>query len=378
MPTEIIFESGAIDKLAEFLAPIGERPLLVTGRHSARKTGMLDKVLGMLPDVVVFDQVEENPTTSTCESGAKTCRDHQCDCVIALGGGSPIDAAKAIAFLATNTGRCTDYLGNAKPRNSALPILAIPTTAGTGSEVTPYAVLVDIEKNTKRTLTGRDLFPRIALLDPNLTITQPREVTLATGLDALSQGMEGFISRKATRKGDILALETCRLIKRWLPVVLREPENLMARTAMLEAAMLSGCVIAQSGTTLVHGMGYYFTLHHGIAHGIANALLLSPVFQWNAQHAPDKVALLANTLGFPVETSDPEKVEAAIREALLCLFDACEWCPKASAYGVPQDCLVDYSTDIYRDQYRFKNQIGNPGLDSVQSFYEAAWSGTSI
>ncbi len=373
MPTEVVFAPGAFKALGEHCARLGQKPLLVTGKHAARTTGMLERACAQLPDVVVFDDVEENPTVTTCETGAALCREQACDCVVALGGGSAMDAAKGIAVLACNPKPGINYFGNEQFKQGALPILAIPTTAGTGSEVTPYAVLVDPSQPAKRTISGRALFPRITLLDPELAVTMPSAVTIATGLDALSQAMEGMLSLKSTPIGDLWAMEVCRLVRYWLPRAVNDPNDLNARGAMAHAAMLSGCIIAHTGTTLVHGMGYYYTLEFGIAHGLANALLLSPVFEYNARHEPQRVQALARALG--VSEGEPAK---AVHQGLHQLLQTLGVSAAAKEWGVKKQRLRWCAEDIHSDAYRFKNQVGDLSVDDVHQLYLASYSGVSI
>ena len=285
-----------------------------------------------------------------------------------------MDAAKAIALLLANGGCCRDYAGQSVA-HTPLPVIAIPTTAGTGSEVTPYAVLVDDAKNKKSTLKAPGLFPRLALLDPALTTTMPHDVTVATALDALSQGMEGMLSRKSTPLGDTLALDVCRRVYRDLPRVLENPSDLDARCSLLYASMLSGVIIAQSGTTLVHGMGYPYTLDHGIAHGAANALLLPPVFWWNAWHAPEKVAALAATLGLESDGTR-HAVAVAISEALYSFYRKIHFSPSAKDHGVPEGALKAMASGIASDTYRFKNQVGTLSETEVYRLYQASWVGS--
>ena len=372
MPTEIRFGTGVFDRLAECCQPVKRRPFVVTGKHSARAIGALDRLLAQLPRAVIYDQAEENPTTDQCDVAAAVCRDHRCDMVIAIGGGSPMDMAKAVAGLALNDGPCAAFIGSDLFVNGMLPIVAIPTTAGTGSEVTPYSVLIDTSENQKRTIKGRGLFPRMALLDPELTTSLPPDITADTGLDALSQAMEGFVSKKSTVMGDVLALEACRLVKHWLPRAVAEPSNLDARGNMLLAATLSGCVIAQSGTTLVHGMGYYYTLHCGVQHGLANGLLLAPVFRHNAAYLPEKVAAIAAALGFP---GPPGKAADNIARALHELFDECGVSRAARDAGVDEDRLVEFAKDCHSDPYRFKNQVGDLSEEDVLRFYRESCAG---
>lgn len=366
MPTEIVAGAECLNELAQRTARLGDRALVVTGRHSARCSGALECVESQLVGSTLFDGVEENPTTETCERGAEVCRQAKCDFVVALGGGSAMDTAKAIAVLATNDAPCSQYFGSNTYSNPPLPVVAIPTTAGTGSEVTPYAVLVDSDTHTKRTIAGKALFPRLALLDPDITVTMPRTVTIHTGLDALSQAMEGMVSRSSTAMGDVLALETCRIVTQWLPIAANEPGNLEARMHMLYAAMLSGCVIAQSGTTLVHGMGYALTLEFGVPHGLANGLLLAPLFAYNAQYCPETVASIAHALG-----------GTDIAQAVYALFHRLGTSAAGRDHRIDENRLRELAQAISADRSRFKNQPGQPTADDVEQFYRSAWSGAA-
>jgi len=287
-----------------------------------------------------------------------------------------MDVAKAAAGLARHDGPCTGFFGRDTFPNGALPIIAVPTTAGTGSEVTPYAVLVHTDEVKKQTIGGRCLFPTVALLDPELTRSLSPGLTAATGLDALSQAMEGFVSKKHTPQGDALALDACRRIRRWLPVAVADGADLEARSQMLYAAMLSGCVIAQSGTTLVHGMGYHYTLTHGVQHGLANGLLLAPVFEFNATHAPEAAATLAEALGVPCDPK-PEAAAKAIGGAVRDLLRACGVSPAARDAGVHTETLEAFAEDIASDPYRVRNQIGEITVDLVRRLYRASYAGGS-
>lgn len=372
-PVEVIFGPGCLGQLARF-RHLGQRAAILCGNHSARANGTLDAVLVHFPEALVLDGVPENPGTLDCEERAARCREAGVDCVIGLGGGSALDAAKAVALLVTNGGTCADYLDDSSACRTALPLIAIPTTAGTGSEVTPYSVLVDAASGQKKTLRHPSLYPRAALLDPWLTMDLPRDVTVATALDALSQAMEGMVSKRATPPGDVLALEACRLIRGALPRVLAVPGDEDARGQLLYAAMLTGMVIAQSGTTIVHGMGYYYTLEHGIAHGAANALLLPPVFAWNAVLLPATVAAIAGALGHP----GPPKTESA-RQAILAalyeLYAEIGFSPAARDHGVPLSAAAQFAARLIREPYRFKNQVGDFSEADVAGLFAAAWAG---
>ncbi len=375
MPTEIQFGAGAIRDIGASIRRFGERPFVVTGRGSARENGALDQVLTAFPKALVFEGVDEDPETDQCDEAAAKCKAGGCDVVVAIGGGSPMDAAKAVAGLARNEGRCAEYIGRDTFTNGALPLVAVPTTAGSGSEVTPYAVLVDTERREKATIGGENLFPKAAVLDPELTRGMPRQVTVNSGLDALSQCMEGIVSTKGTPKGDILALEGCRLVRRWLPEAANNGDNLEARTQMQFAAMLSGCVIAQSRTTLVHGMGYPFTVHFRVRHGLANALLLTPLFRHNAQYAPDKVAAIAEALGYPADPT-PESAAGRVAEAIHAMLKAVDVSPAAKDAGVDGARLDEFAAALAASPHRFQTQIGEITEAKVRAMYEQAYQGS--
>lgn len=375
MPTRVVFGAGVFARLVQYCPPDRIRPFVVTGRHSARAGGLIDRLLEAFPEAVVCDGVDENPGTSVCETAAARCRGAGCDFVIGLGGGSAMDAAKIIAVLAVNDQSCASLFGNDQYTHAPLPIIAIPTTAGTGSEVTPYSVLIDESAHAKKTVRGAGLFPTAALLDPELSVSMPRSVTIATGLDALSQAMEGMVSRQSCPLGDPLALETVRLVRRWLPVAADHPDNLEARGAMLHAAMLSGMVIAQTGTTVVHGMGYYYTLRHGIAHGLANGLLLAPVFAFNARQMPEQVARTCGALGCPVDPDDADAVARAVAGGIHGLFRDVGISPAARDHGVPEGVVDAYAADIAQDPYRFRNQPGTLDAAVFQNLFRASHEG---
>ncbi len=355
MPTKIIFKLGVLSELPTLKIQMGKKPFIVTGKYSSKINGALEKVMEVFPNAEVFDDVEENPSIETCDRAGQLCRDSQCDWVIGIGGGSPLDVSKVVAGLATNGGKCEQYFGRDLFFKTPLPILAIPTTAGTGSEVTPYAVITNPQNNTKQTVADTKIFPKIALLDPRLTITLPHQTTLSTGLDALSQSMEGLVSKKATPISDCLATESCKLIFKWLPEVLLQPENIEGRYWLLYASLLSGIVIAQTGTTLVHALGYYYTLNYKVPHGVANALFLIPMFKRNITFFSEKLRFIIEFLG---EEYYREHPEISLKKALLRFFKDINFSPISTSWGVPDDQLELFSEQLHSDSYRFRNQYG--------------------
>lgn len=355
LPTRIFFKTGILSELPQLPIQLGGKPFIVTGKQSSKKNGALDKVIECFPNAVVFDEVEENPSIETCDRAGEICKEKQCDWIIGIGGGSPLDVAKVVAGLATNPGKCEHYFGRDLFKNMPLPILAIPTTAGTGSEVTPYAVITNTKNNSKQTIADSKIFPRVALLDPTLTLTLSHFITLSTALDALSQSMEGLVSKKATPISDCLAIESCKIIFQWLPQVLKNLNDIEGRTWLFYASMLSGIVIAQTGTTLVHALGYYYTLYYKVPHGIANALFLIPMFKRNIVFFPEKLRFIIEFWG---EKFNEENPAVSIEKSLLRFFEEIQFSAHAGTWGVASDQLQTFAEQLHSDAYRFRNQYG--------------------
>lgn len=277
MPVRVIEGEDCVRANAPLFAPFGRRALIVTGKSSAENGSLADvaavlKANGQAYEI--FDGIPQNPTVECVREGAEAAKRCSAEFVVAVGGGSPMDAAKAIALLAR---REIDDLFAQPIGGDALPMVHIPTTAGTGSEVTPYAILTRSDKETKQSISAPSLFPKIAFLDGKYTMSLPQSVTVNTAIDAVSHAAEGMLSSKAGAASDALACEALRIL-------LGEYESLRAgeysigvRQNLLRGAALAGMVIANTGTSPVHTLGYSLTYYHGVPHGRANGLLL-PAF----------------------------------------------------------------------------------------------------
>lgn len=298
MPTKVVFGENVVQQAGDSLA-LGTKALIVTGRSSARRSGALDDVLKVLPgEYVIFDEVENNPTVDTCIKGGELAKEENCDYVIAIGGGSPLDAAKVMAVLAVNEKHPLELYASGWDKK-ALPIVAIPTTAGTGSEVTPYAVLTLEEEQTKKGLGGPDLFPQVAYVDPKYTASLSREVTVDTAVDALSHLVEGYLSKRATTASDFVALQGLAVWGTALDALRRGKLGAEEREALLLASTLGGITIAQTGTCLVHALGYPLTYFHGLPHGRANGVLMAGYLEFSQGAAPERVANILELLDLP-------------------------------------------------------------------------------
>ena len=295
MPTKVVFGQDVVKQAGADLV-LGSKALIVTGRSSAKLSGALDDVLEVLTTpYVLFAEVENNPTVETVIRGGQLAREAGCDYVIAIGGGSPLDAAKVMAVLAVNDSHPLEFYKNGW-KTPALPVVAIPTTAGTGSEVTQYAVLTIEEEETKKGLSGPDLFPKVAYLDPKYTSSLPLDVTIDTAVDALSHLVEGYLSGRATAASDLVALQGLALWGTTIRPLKTGDLDESVRSALLLASSLGGITIAQTGTTLVHALGYPLTYFHDYPHGRANGVLMAEYLRYTHQVAPERVETVLELL----------------------------------------------------------------------------------
>lgn len=277
LPTEIIFENGCVKRYADTWI-IGKKALIVTGKQSAVTSGALTDITTTLDErgiaYVCFDGISANPDDEQVYAGAAVATAEACDFVIGVGGGSPLDAAKAIAWVAGSTiPRDAFFATQPAATDRVLPIVAVPLTCGTGSEVTPYAIITNHTEQVKCNVSAPSFFPKVALLDSAYLASLPTCVLCDTALDALSHAIEGAYSLRTSRLTEALAEEAIRII---VPELIRMAHGAFVNIKQLQyASLLAGIVIAQAGTGLVHAMGYPLTYHRNIPHGRANGILLA-------------------------------------------------------------------------------------------------------
>ena len=300
MPVNLKFGTGVIkDNSEEF--KLGKKAFLVTGKNSARLSGALDDILDVLKtqniSYEIFDKVENNPNLENVTEGTSLCKKVGGDFIIAVGGGSPLDAAKAIAALSTNDINAIDLLDN-KFENPFLPIIAVPTTSGTGSEVTPYSVLTIPSMNTKRSFMSQWSYPKIAFADPTYTYSLPYNITVDTAFDAFSHLFESYCSLRSTRLNDAIAIEGIQAFAECMKNIADKNITNIAREKLMYASCLGGIAISHTGTTLIHAMGYSLTYFKGFSHGRANAMLMAEYLKENSKIIPDKVQTVMDILGF--------------------------------------------------------------------------------
>jgi alcohol dehydrogenase len=306
MPTAIIFGPGSLSELGGAIQDRlrSSRPLLVTDRGVV-KAGIAEKLISQLPETPTFDEVEQNPRHTTVDRGGEIARELKPDLIIGLGGGSVLDAAKAIALLATNPGRIEDYEGREKYKTAPLPVLAIPTTCGTGSEVTWVAVITHTGRQFKMSIKGPQMYPAVALVDPDLLMTLPPHLIASTGLDALTHAVEAFTVKPASVITDALALESLRLIFRSLPEAYQDiRNNAESRESLMLGSLLAGLAFGNSDVGAVHCLAESVGSLYDTPHGVANAVFLPYVMEFNLEAAKAKYAAIAAVAGIETKTKD--------------------------------------------------------------------------
>nr|WP_300842506.1 iron-containing alcohol dehydrogenase [uncultured Acetatifactor sp.] len=338
IPGQIINGAGALDMAESSLPGFGRKALIVTDKVMIQ-LGNCEKLETALKsqgiNYAIYSEITGEPTDKMINAGLAQYKAENCDFLIALGGGSPIDAMKAIASLAANGGSISDYMG--KEINVEMPpIIAIPTTAGTGSEATQFTIITDTEKDIKMLLKGKVLMPDLAIIDPQFTMTAPPKITAATGLDALCHAMEAYTSRKAQVMSDTFALSAVKRIFTYLPAAFHDGQNEEARVQMSIAALEAGIAFNNASVTLIHGMSRPIGALFHVAHGLSNAMLIKECLGFALEGAYDRFADLGRAIG-AAESSDSDQVASEkFLKAVTALTDELET-PTLEEYGINRE-----------------------------------------
>lgn len=315
MPTKVIVGENSVINNAEELM-LGTKCMIVTGKTSGAKSGALLDVTTVLKEkgieYLVYDCIGNNPTIEECAEGGKVAKDFGADFLIGIGGGSPLDACKAIAVYAVNDIDMYDiFAGNFE--HKPLPMAAIPTTAGTGSETTPYSILTLHKINNKQSFSHPDVFYKVAFLDGRYTLNLPLQVARNTAIDAMSHLLEGLTDKKSSPASDYIALEGLRIIGKYAQNLINGNFTVDICTSLLWAASLGGIVISQTGTTIVHSMGYALTYNKDIPHGMANGLLLGEYLERTKAVLPEKTKAYEEAFGMTLD-----EMKAFLKACLPC------------------------------------------------------------
>lgn len=350
IPGTTYIGEGALTDAAQDICLLGKKALIVTGKSMIGQ-GHMDTLTDILTkngvEYVIDSNITGEPTDLMIDEGLRIYKENSCDFIIGFGGGSPLDSAKAIGAMVTNEGKIADY--NGKVITKAIPpVVAIPSTAGTGSEVTQFTIISDTKNNIKMLLKGGVLLPTIAVVDPQFTMNAPKSVTAATGLDALTHAVEAYTSKKATEFTDLYAISAVKKIFQYLPVVYKDGSNKEARAAMSTAAYEAGICINNSSVTIVHGMSRPIGALFHVPHGLSNAMLLKECLGFAVDGAYERFAELGRAVGkASVEDSD----EAAAKKFIDALGEICEICevPTLEEYGVKKEEFLAVTDKMAQD-----------------------------
>ncbi len=374
LPTKIIFGAGEISKLGKEAKSIGSKPLIVTGKSSMRKTGILDRVLNYLGDegitAVLFEKIEPNPRAATVDMAGAIARDKGCDMIIGLGGGSPMDAAKAIAVVAKSKRPVWDHIYSGEgetfiPVTEALPIVCIPTIAATGSEADSGGVISNEATNEKAGIFGPSLFPKFSIVDPELTVTCPADYTIDGGIDIMSHVLETyFTSTSNAYLQDRFAESICRTVMAYLPTAAKHPDNIEARSHLswCSTMALSGIVnLGRGGNFPLHALEHAVSGYYDISHGRGLALLLPALMDYTAPARPEKyVEMGINILGMSFATESTEDAAALSIDAMKGFLASVGRHLRFSDLGIGDEKFEAMADDTIRIYGRGKQFLDNP------------------
>ncbi len=301
-PTNLMLAKGNISLVGEVTAQYGKNIMLVTGQNSTKKTGVLDMALSLLQkagvNVFVFDEVTQNPFTTTATKGAEIAREKNIDCILGIGGGSIMDCAKAIAFLAVNDGDINDYIFMKKVGTIALPIILVPTTCGTGSEANGFSVLTNPENGDKKSLNNTCIIPKVALVDPDLMKTMPSRIFASVSFDACCHLMEAYLCKTHQKLCDVLILDALKTLVKEAPLIYKAGEGSDEQwEAVTYASTIGGMVIYNAGVCLPHALEHPLSGLKDVVHGKGLASILPEITKQTAPHLPDRYGQLSQIFG---------------------------------------------------------------------------------
>jgi alcohol dehydrogenase len=336
MPVSI-FGRGSSDNAGSELKALGAKKVFIVTDEVLWKMGALNKIVAGLNaealEFQVFDNLPTEPTVEFVEEGIRLLKESGCNIILAVGGGTPIDTAKAISIMAQNRGKIEDYMGANKIPQAGLPLVAIPATAGTGSEVTIFTIITNTNTNVKMLISSPYLMPSLAILDPLLTLSMPRGLTAATGLDALTHAIEAYVSRKAQPMTDVLALSAMKLLAANLPLAWEDGKNIDAREKTMLGAYQAGLAFGNASVALVHGMSRPIGACFHVAHGMSNAVLLCTVMEFSLSGNPRRYAEIAAAIGENVAGMDDMKAAEKGSQAVRRLIKHLQ-IPRLSELGI--------------------------------------------
>lgn len=377
MPKQVISGADALGQSKDVIRTLGTKALVVSGKVMNR-IGNVRIVTDLLDEIgigwAVYDDITGEPDDVMIDGGVEAYKANGCDFLIAIGGGSPMDSMKAIGALITNPGKIADYMGK-EIANPLPPMVAIPTTAGTGSEATQFTIITDTKTSIKMLLKGTVLIPDVAIVDASFTVSSPKSVTNATGLDALTHAVEGYTSKKASPLTDVFAMDAVKRIFKYLPRAYANGEDMEAREEMILAALEAGVVINNSSVTLVHGMSRPIGANFHVPHGLSNAMLLKVCLTFALDGTYERFADLGRAIGVATEKENDETAAKAFLTAIIELCETLE-VPTLAEYGVDKEAFFEVMDKMADDAIA----SGSPGntrkattKEDVLRMYKELW-----
>lgn len=377
VPGKIISGSGALEAAESALKAFGKKALIVTDKVMI-DLGNCAKVEAALKnegvDYVIYSDITGEPTDVMIDGGVKVYKENGCDFIVALGGGSPIDSMKAIASLIENGGSISDYMGKVIDV-PVPPMVAIPTTAGTGSEATQFTIITDTKKDIKMLLKGAVLMPTLAIIDPQFTMTAPPKITAATGLDALCHAVEAYTSRKAQTLSDTFAVSAVKRIFKFLPVAFKDGKNEEARVEMSVAALEAGIAFNNASVTIIHGMSRPIGALFHVAHGLSNAMLMKECLKFALPGAYDRFADLGRAIGAAKEEDSDEAAAEKFLKEIENITKVLET-PTLEEYGIDREKFFSVIDKMAFDAMASgspQNTMREVSEEDVKQIYRNLW-----
>ncbi len=355
MGTKVLMGENVCEQIMSEAEILGAKKALLVTDQGLEKAGIIERILKHIDEnkleVIIFNEVKPDPSVKTIDKGGALAREKGCDLIIAAGGGSPIDAGKGISVIANNSGSSADYEGLNQYKKPPLPLFAVPTTTGTGSEVTFGAVITNTDTNYKFILYGDDLAPKAAFLDPALVVGIPRSVLLPTAIDALTHAMESYISKNSTLQSRALALEAIRLIKKNLSPAIENSNNIEVMANMLYAANIAGIAFGTSRLGIIHAMALPLGAFFHVPHGIANTILLPHGLDYNFGYADKRYCDMARAMDEDPDSLSEQDGARKLIDAVKKLVRDIGAPTRLSDVGVKEDKINDMARDTMKSSH---------------------------
>jgi alcohol dehydrogenase class IV len=373
----IVFGAGAVERLAGEAKRLSPNRILIVTDPGIVQAGIAERIESILENAGLkisrFDKVEPDPKIEIALDAADALESSEADLIIGIGGGSSLDIAKVSAVLAANGGDISDLFGVDVIPKPGKPTILVPTTAGTGSEVTPIAILSDETEKLKKGIVSPYLYPNVALLDPELTLKLPPAVTAASGMDALIHAVEAFTSKNATPFTDLFAKQAITQIHENLRTAFADGDNLAARSAMLEGSMIAGFAFANAGVTAVHAFAYPIGAEFHIPHGVANSIMLVPVMEFNMIGNLQKFAQMAECFGIDtLGLTRREAAEAAVN-AMQQLARDVEIPERLRDFGIKEEDIPDLAEGVLKVTRLLANNPRTMSKEDAERIYRNVW-----